>query len=68
MQGHVPILEPVRSRGSSGLHYPGGARSRLWRLFERYGVDIYLCGEVHDTTATTQDGILPPTVAPSSSG
>jgi len=58
VQGHVPILEPVRSRGSSELHYPGGARSRLWRLFERYGVDIYLCGEVHDTTATTQDGIV----------
>ena len=58
VQGHVPILEPVRSRGSSDLHYPGGSRSRLWRVFERYGVDVYLCGEVHDVTATTQDGIL----------
>jgi predicted phosphodiesterase len=58
VQGHVPILEPVRSRGSSNLHYAGGSRSRLWRLFTRYGVDVYLCGEVHDVTATTQDGIL----------
>jgi hypothetical protein len=58
VQGHVPILEPVRARGSSELHYPGGARSRLWQLFQRYGVDVYLCGEVHDTTATSQDGIL----------
>jgi hypothetical protein len=58
VQGHVPILEPVRSRGSSGLHYPGGARSRLWKVFRAYGVDAYLCGEVHDVTATTQDGIL----------
>ena len=24
VQGHLPILEPVRSRGSSELHYPGG--------------------------------------------
>ena len=58
VQGHVPILEPVRSRGSSNLHYPGGSRSRLWKLFQKYGVDVYLCGEVHDVTATDQDGIL----------
>ena len=58
VQGHLPILEPVRSRGSSELHYPGGSRSRLWQVFQRYGVDVYLCGEVHDVTATTQDGIL----------
>jgi len=58
VQSHLPILEPVRSRGSSELHYPGGARSRLWQVFRRYGVDVYLCGEVHDVTATTQDGIL----------
>jgi hypothetical protein len=58
VQGHVPILEPVRSRGSSELHYPGGSRSRLWQVFKRYGVDVYLCGEVHDVTATSQDGVL----------
>ena len=58
VQGHLPILEPVRSRGSSELHYPGGSRSRLWQVFKRYGVDVYLCGEVHDVTATSQDGIL----------
>ena len=58
VQGHLPILEPVRSRGSSELHYPGGARSRLWQVFRKYGVDVYLCGEVHDVTATSQDGIL----------
>ena len=58
VQGHVPLLEPVRARGSSELHYPGGARSGLWRLFERYGVDLYLCGEVHDVTATA--GRRPP--------
>ncbi len=58
VQGHLPILEPVRSRGSSELHYPGGSKSRLWQVFKRYGVDVYLCGEVHDVTATSQDGIL----------
>jgi hypothetical protein len=58
VQGHLPILEPVRARGSSELHYPGGSRSRLWQVFRRYGVDVYLCGEVHDVTATSRDGIL----------
>jgi hypothetical protein len=58
VQGHLPILEPVRSRGSSELHYPGGSRSRLWQVFKRYGVDVYLSGEVHDVTATSKDGIL----------
>ena len=58
VQGHVPIVEPVRSRGSSELHYPGGSKSRLWQVFRKYGVDVYLCGEVHDVTATSKDGIL----------
>jgi hypothetical protein len=58
VQGHLPILEPVRSRGSSELHYPGGSRSQLWQVFRKYGVDVYLCGEVHDVTATSKDGIL----------
>ncbi|QIG43999.1 metallophosphoesterase [Nocardioides anomalus] len=58
VQGHVPVLQPVRARGSSDLHYAGGARSRLWRTFERYGVDLYLAGEVHDTTASAHGGVV----------
>jgi len=58
VQGHVPILEPVRSGASSGLHYSRGTDSDLWRLFRKYGVDAYLCGEVHDVTAISRDGIL----------
>jgi hypothetical protein len=57
VQGHTPILWPVRVRGSSGLHYEGGARSELWKVFQKYGVDLYLAGEVHDVTAVEQDGI-----------
>ena len=56
-QGHTPILWPVRTRGSSGLHYGGGAKSELWQVFKKYGVDLYLAGEVHDVTAEEQDGI-----------
>ncbi|MCD4526300.1 metallophosphoesterase [Nocardioides sp. cx-173] len=57
-QGHTPIVGPVRSHGSSKLMYEGGAHSPLWRLFKRYGVDLYLSGEVHDVTAVHRDGIL----------
>ncbi len=57
VQGHTPILWPVRVRGSSGLHYEGGRSSRLWKTFREYGVDLYLAGEVHDVTATEADGI-----------
>jgi hypothetical protein len=58
VQGHVPILEPVRARGSSELRYPGGAQSALWRVMRAGGVDLYLTGEVHDVTASERDGIV----------
>jgi len=54
----VPIVWPVgTSRGSSGLHYPGGTSSPLWKMFARYGVDLYLSGEVHDVSVAEQDGV-----------
>ena len=58
VQGHTPVVGPVRSRASSGLMYPRGRHSDLWRLMRKGGVDVYLAGEVHDVTATTRDGIL----------
>jgi hypothetical protein len=58
VQGHMPILGPVREGASSGLMYDGGQRSALWRIFKKYGVDVYLCGEVHDVTAIQRDGVL----------
>ncbi len=58
VQGHTPILGPTRSTHSSRLHYEGGRKSKLWKVFKKYGVDLYLCGEVHDVTATAEDGIL----------
>jgi len=57
VQGHVPILGPVRTRGSSGLTLPGGARSKVWRMFEKYGVDLYLSGEAHDVTVLEHGGV-----------
>lgn len=58
VQGHTPILSPVRSKMSSALTYSRGADSELWATLVEYGVGMYLCGEVHDITATTTDGVL----------
>lgn len=53
VQGHVPVVGPVRARHSSRIMYRGGADSPLWQVMRDGGVDLYLCGEVHDTTAIT---------------
>lgn len=58
VQGHTPVLPASRSRGSSGLQVRGGARSSLWQTFRRYGVDLYLAGEVHDVGVAVQGGVV----------
>ena len=57
VQGHNPVLMPVREKSTSGGHIEGGRRSALWRTMSRYGVDLYLNGEVHDTTMRQADGV-----------
>ncbi len=57
VQGHNPVLWPVRTNSSSGGHVEGGRKSPLWRTMARYGVDVYLNGEVHATTMRRADGI-----------
>lgn len=57
VQGHNPVLWPVREVSSSGGHIEGGEDSPLWRTMARYGVDLYLDGEVHDTTMRQADGV-----------
>lgn len=54
VQGHVPVLTPVRERGSSGLLLEGEAQSAFWQLLEEYDVDLYLAGEVHNFTASQE--------------
>ncbi|MET0526448.1 MAG: metallophosphoesterase [Nocardioides sp.] len=57
VQGHVPILGPVRARGSSELRLLDGADSAVWKLFEKYDVDLYLAGEAHDVTVLEEGGV-----------
>lgn len=56
--GHTPILSGWRARSSSRLSLPGGAEAPVWKLAAEYGVDLYLCGEIHDVSVQERDGIL----------
>lgn len=58
VQGHTLIAGPVHHRNSSQLQYDGGTDSALWQSMVKGGVDVYLCGEVHDQTVSVRDGIV----------
>jgi len=57
VMGHTPIVGPVRRWSSSGLMLEGGRQSPLWQAMSKRGVDLYLCGEVHDMTCNELDGV-----------
>jgi hypothetical protein len=57
VQGHVPVLRPVKSRHSSALYLDGGRESGFWRALAEFGVDAYLCGEHHAITVDRADGV-----------
>ena len=57
VQGHLPIVGPVRSKNSSASMLKGGTNSGLWKLMVKHKVDAYLCGEHHRITVTKRDGI-----------
>jgi hypothetical protein len=50
VQGHLPVLHPVRARHSSIMYFDGGAESPFWQLLRKYKVDVYFSGEVHSDT------------------
>jgi len=57
VQGHVPVVGPVRSKNSSANMLEGGTSSEFWKTMVEHDVDVYLCGEHHRITATQRDGI-----------
>jgi len=57
VQGHVPVIGPVRSKNSSANMLEGGRQSEFWQTMIEHGVDVYLCGEHHRITAGQHDGI-----------
>jgi hypothetical protein len=50
VQGHIPTLVPTRWLHSGRLSVPERRESSFYKLLDREGVDLYLCGEVHDAT------------------
>ena len=57
VMGHTPVLRPVRTYSSSGMLTVQGRASAFWQTMTKYGVDLYICGEVHAVTCTQKDGI-----------
>lgn len=57
VQGHLPIVGPVRSKNSSASMLAKSTDSDLWKLMVKYGVHVYLCGEHHRITVKQHDGI-----------
>jgi len=52
VQSHLPVLSPVQKVASSAMSFDRAERSSFWKLMVKYGVDLYLAGEVHANTAT----------------
>ncbi len=57
VQGHVPVLLPVRRLNSSGLTMPESGESGFWQALSRNKVDLYFAGEVHDMSAANYLGV-----------
>jgi len=57
VQGHVPVVGPVRSKNSSANMLEGGTKSEFWKTMVECGVDVYFCGEHHRITTKQHDGI-----------
>jgi 3',5'-cyclic AMP phosphodiesterase CpdA len=57
VQGHVPVLLPVRLLNSSGLTMPGAGDSEFWQTLSRNKVDLYFAGEVHDMSTQNYAGV-----------
>ena len=52
VQGHLPVLQPVRRVNSSGMLMDGEMESGFWKTMRKHEVDIYFAGEVHSNTVT----------------
>ena len=57
VQGHLPIIGPVKSKNSSASMLDRGADSELWKLMVKHKVNAYFCGEHHRITVKKRDGI-----------
>jgi 3',5'-cyclic AMP phosphodiesterase CpdA len=59
VQGHIPTMVPTRWYHSGRLQVPEHRESAFYRVLDQEGVDVYLCGEVHDSTAMQHGRVAP---------
>jgi hypothetical protein len=59
VQGHIPTMVPTRFFHSGQLQIPEYRESAFYQVLDREGVDVYLCGEVHDSTAIQHGRVAP---------
>lgn len=52
VQGHLPVIYPVRKVNSSGMMMDEGVDCTFWKTLRKHKVDIYFAGEVHANTVT----------------
>ena len=45
VQGHFPVLFPVRKTKSSGIYMDNNEESEFWNVLRKHPVDIYFAGE-----------------------
>ncbi len=57
VQGHVPVVGPVRSKNSSANMLEGGTDTGFWKAMVKHDVDAYFAGEHHRITVKKHDGI-----------
>ncbi|ARN57400.1 LamG domain-containing protein [Sedimentisphaera salicampi] len=56
VQGHLPVIYPVRKVNSSGMMMDDNSDNPFWKVLREYGVDLYFAGEVHSNTVTKDSG------------
>jgi hypothetical protein len=57
VQGHVPVIKPVRFQASTNLGLDGATTSPFWQALADAGVDLYLSGQAHAMTTSGADGV-----------
>lgn len=59
VQGHTPVLTPVRAVKSSNMFHEGFNSSDFWKVLRKHKVDLYFAGEVHNVTVNRDTWGIP---------
>ncbi|NVB84945.1 MAG: hypothetical protein HOV81_41645 [Kofleriaceae bacterium] len=57
VQGHIPVIKPVRFQASTNLGLDNERTSAFWQALASAGVDLYLTGDMHAMSAKNVNGV-----------